>query len=95
MAIARLFQCSGWTRDQYDELMKTIDDRGGLEGRAWPGNLFHWAAITDDGILAVDVSESAEAADQLVSELLGPVIAELGLSMPEITQHEVHNYLSR
>ncbi len=95
VAIARLFECSGWTPDQYDQLIKTVDDRGGFGGRAWPGNVFHWAAATDDGILAVDVSESAEAADRLVGDYLAPVIAELGLSTPKVTQHEVHNYLSR
>jgi hypothetical protein len=95
MAIARLFECPGWTPDQYDQLIKTVDDRGSFGGRAWPGNLFHWATVTNDGILAVDVSESADAADRLVEEVLGPAIAELGLSLPKITEHQVHNYLSR
>jgi hypothetical protein len=95
MAIARLFTCRGWTADQYDLLIKTIDTRRGFGGRAWTGNLFHWAALTEDGLLAVDVSESREAADNLAQEVLGPVVAELSLPMPVITEYEVHNYLTR
>ena len=94
MAIARLFECPGWTAEQYDLLIKTVDQRSSLGGRAWPGNLFHWAAVTGEGILAVDVSGSREAADRLAQELLAPAVAELGLSMPTVTEHEVHNYLA-
>lgn len=95
MTVARLYECKGWSADQYDLLIKTVDSTNGYDGQIWPGNLFHWASVTDDGILAVDVSESVEVADRLAQEVLGPTVAELGLPMPTVTQYEVHNFLSR
>ena len=94
MAIARVFDGKGWTTDQYDELIKRLADRLGLEtGRAAEGVLFHWATAADGGMRAVDVYESREAADRLVSEAIGPIAGEMGLSLPEITEYEVHNLL--
>ena len=69
-------------------------DRMDLGGRAADGVLFHWAAVTDDGVLAVDVYADREAADRLAQEKVGPIAQSLGLPMPEITEHEVHAILS-
>ena len=33
--------------------------------------------------------------DRLVEEAIGPLVAELGLPMPEISEHDVHNFLSQ
>lgn len=94
MAIARVFDGKGWTTAQYDELMKRLVNKLELApGRAAQGVLFHWAATTDGGMRAVDVYESREAADQLVSEAIGPIAGEIGLPLPEITEYEVHNLL--
>lgn len=95
MAIARTFNGKGWTPQQYDELIaKLVADLGLEPGRSAPGVLFHWAAVTDDGMHAVDVYESREAADRLVQDRIGPIAASLGLSLPEITEFEVHNVLT-
>jgi len=94
MAIARVFDGKGWTTGQYDELMVRLVDRLGLEkGEPAPGVLCHWAAATDDGMRAVDVYDSREAADRLVGETIGPIAGELGLPMPDISEYEVHNLL--
>ena len=94
MAIVRTFEAKGWAVEDYDELMLRLVTKLGLaRGQAAPGVLSHWAAVTDDGMRAVDVYESREAADRLVSESIGPIAGELGLSLPEITELEVHNYL--
>jgi hypothetical protein len=94
MAIARVFEGKGWTPQQYDELIAKLVDRLGVApGKTAPGVLFHWAAETDDGMRAVDVYESREAADRLVQENIGPIAGELGLAPPEISEFEVHNYL--
>lgn len=94
MAIARVFDGPGWTLSQYDDLMTQLVDRLGLDpGHAANGVLFHWAAATDDGLRAVDVYESRDAADRLVSDGIGPVTAGMGLPAPTITEFEVHNYL--
>jgi hypothetical protein len=42
---------------------------------------------------AVDVYESREAADALAGQI-GPIAGELGLAMPEISEYEVHDYLT-
>jgi hypothetical protein len=95
MAIARTFDAKGWTADDYDELMRRLVSKLGLvAGRSAPGVLFHWAAETEDGMRAVDVYESRADADRLVGASIGPIAGELGLALPEITELEIHNYLS-
>lgn len=94
MAIARVFEGKGWTTEQYDKLIGQLVGQLGLApGQSAPGVLFHWAAATDEGMRAVDVYESREAADRLVSELIGPIASDLGLPLPEISEYEVHNFL--
>jgi hypothetical protein len=88
--IAREFTGRGWTAEQYDALIERMD----LGGRAAPGVLYHWAAVTPDGVHAVDVYESREAADRLASEKIAPIAGELGLSIPEIAEYSVHATLS-
>ena len=89
MAIARGFDAEGWTPAQYDALI----ERMALGGHSAPGVLFHWAAATPDGMRAVDVYESPEAADRLAQERIGPAAHALGLPMPTISQFEVHAIL--
>ena len=95
MAIARMFEGRGWTAAQYDELIAGLVADLELEpGRSAPGVLFHWAAATDDGMRAVDVYDSREAADRLVQDHIGPIAGALGLPLPDITELEVHNLLT-
>jgi hypothetical protein len=86
MAIARVFECNGWTTDQYDKLVDRMD----LGGKPAPGQLVHVIWTTENGLRAVDVYESREAADKLVEEI-GPLAQEFGLSLPEISEFMVHN----
>jgi hypothetical protein len=88
--IAREFTGRGWTVEQYDALIERMD----LGGRSAPGVLYHWAAVTADGVHAVDVYESREAADRLAGEKIAPIAGELGLTIPEITEYAVHATLS-
>ena len=90
MQIARVFEGKGWTPEQYDALIAKME----LGGRSAPGVLFHWAAATPDGIHAVDVYDSKEAADRLVQEKVGPAAAALGLPLPEISEYEIHAILT-
>ena len=90
MLIAREFEGPGWTAAQYDELI----DRMNLGGHSAPGVLFHWAAATDGGMKAVDVYESREQADALAQSKIAPIVQELGLPMPEISEYEVHAILT-
>ena len=96
MAIARVFDGKGWTPEQYDALMvRRVDDLKLAPGKPAEGVLFHWAAPTADGMRAVDVYESRAAADRLAQESIGPLAAELGMPMPQISEYEVHNHLAR
>ena len=96
MTIVRTFEAKGWTADQYDELMARLVTRLGLApGQSAEGVLFHWAAETEGGMRAVDVYESHAAADRLVGEAIGPIAAELGLPLPDVSELEVHNSLHR
>ncbi|HEU5378175.1 MAG TPA: hypothetical protein VFV38_22365 [Ktedonobacteraceae bacterium] len=88
MTIARVFDGKGWTPQQYDTLIKRIN--GGYS--APPGVLYHWAAATSEGMYAVDVYENREAADRL-GEMLGPLVDELGFSMPTVSEFEVYTIL--
>jgi len=89
MAIARVFDGKGWSPQQYDSLIERME----LGGHAAPGVLYHWAAATRDGMHAVDVYESREAADRLARDKIGPLVQELGLPMPEFSEFEVHSIL--
>lgn len=93
MTVARVFDGKGWTSEQYDELLKRLLDGLGRGRRTAPGVLFHWSASTDEGMRAVDVYESREAADAVAGQI-GPIAGELGLAMPEISDYEVHDYLT-
>ena len=90
MPIARVFTANGWTASQYDALIAHMN----LGGRSAPGVLFHWAAVTPEGVRAVDVYESREAADRLVQQKVGPAAQALGLAPPEIVEYEVHATLT-
>ena len=93
MTVARIFDGKGWTTEQYDELLRRLLDGLGRGRRTAPGVLFHWSAPTGDGMRAVDGYESREAADALAGQI-GPIAGELGMSMPEITEFEVHDFLT-
>ena len=71
--IAREFNGRGWTAEQYDALIERMQ----LGGRSAPGVVFHWAAVTDDGVHAVDVYESRGAADQLAADKIGPLASSV------------------
>lgn len=89
MAIARVFDAKGWTPQQYDRLIERMD----LGGHSAPGVLYHWAAATPEGMHAVDIYESREAADRLVQEKIGPLVHDLGLPLPQISEFEVRSIL--
>ena len=96
MAIARVFDGKGWSVDQYDALIEKLVARIGMApGRSAPGVLFHWATPTEEGMRAVDVYASRDVADDLVQAHIGPLAADLGLPLPEISEYEVHSYLSQ
>ena len=82
MKVVRVFDCKGWSAEQYDELIRRMD----LGGHSAPGVLFHVAGPTSEGFRAIDVYESVEAADRVAADSLMPIAMELGLTPPDVTQ---------
>ena len=92
MAVAFEMRFKGATLEQYDQVMDLMGLTRG--GPIPPHALFHWAAATDDGLLVVDVWETADAFNKFAAEQIGPFTAQVGFEgPPEITSYEVHNYL--
>jgi len=90
MAHAFILRFPDATTEQYDEVIEKME----LGGRAPENAHFHWAALTDDGLLVVDVWETPEAFQAFADEKIGPITSEVGLSEPTIESHPVHNTLS-
>lgn len=89
MSIARVFDAKGWTVEQYDQLIQMMN----LGGHSAPGVLYNWSARTPEGVRVVDVYQDRESADRIAQEKIGPIIQQLGLPMPEISEFEVHSTL--
>ena len=90
MGVAFEIRFKRTTLEQYDQVMELM---GLTPGGPIPAHaLFHWAAATDDGLLVVDVWESAF--NKFAAEQIGPFTAQVGFEgPPEVTSYEVHNYL--
>ena len=93
MPVAVQLDFKGMTLDDYDRVVEVMGFEHG--GQTPPGALFHWATKTDDGIRVTDVWQDKGTFERFAEEQIGPKMAEAGIdSQPEITFHEVHNYLS-
>lgn len=93
MTVAIVMEFEGATLAQYDEIIQKMGQTPGGPGP--PGELFHWAAETDTGLLVTDVWETREQFDKFSEERIGPISAEVGFpSPPSLTFHDVHNYLT-
>ena len=93
MAVAVVLEFSDTTLEQYDKVIELM----GFDpaGAGPPGALFHWATETDDGLRVTDVWSDREKFDRFAEEKIGPLTQQAGItSQPEITFHEVHNYLT-
>jgi hypothetical protein len=91
MAVAFVMRWAGGTLDQYDQVLDLMgfeDNRVDADGA-----VFHWVTATDDGLLVTDVWESDEAFQRFADEQIGPLTAQVGLGEPDITRHEIHNWL--
>jgi len=92
MAVGVVLEFKGATLEQYDQVIEKM----GLTpaGATAPGGLFHWVTGTSDGIRVIDVWETQEAFQSFAEEQIGPYTKEVGFpGEPEISFHEVHNYL--
>jgi hypothetical protein len=93
VAIAAVMKFKGGTLDQYDEVISKMGFKPG--GRGAPHGLFHWVTVTPEGLQVTDVWDSKEEFETFAAQKIGPITAEAGVpGPPEITFHEVHNYLT-
>ena len=91
MAVAIEMWFRGATREQYD---KVIELMGLTGGNIPPGAIFHWTAVTDDGLRIVDVWESREVFDRFAEEQIGPYSQQAGITeQPEMVYRDVYNHL--
>ncbi len=91
MPVAVDFNFPGATAEQYDAAIKAIGH--GAPGTPHVGGaLFHWAAVTSDGVRVVDVWESREQFERFSQEKIVPAATQAGLPAPEIQFFDVHNY---
>ena len=87
MAIVAMFQVKGITVEQYDQIIKGMEDIG----QSPPdGRLYHVASTTDDGFQVVEVWESGEKLEAFFGTL-GPIAAAAGVTPPQPQITPVHN----
>ena len=88
MAVVAVFN-SDLTPDEYDRIIKELDARGHgtIDGR-----ISHLAWSTPEGWRVVDVWESEEKLGRF-AEILMPLMADLGVSVPPPAVYTVHNIL--
>lgn len=93
MAIAVQMDFTGATLDQYDQVVQKMGFT--KSGKGSPGSLFHWVTQSGDGIRVTDVWSDRETFEKFAQEKIGPITQEVGVpGPPEITFHEVHNYMT-
>jgi len=89
MPVLMKLEVPGGTTAQYDRTNEIALD----DGAAPDGLISNACGVTDDGLLIVDVWESAEAFGRFVEERLGAALAEAGMPEAEPQLMPVHNLL--
>ncbi len=93
MAIAVQLDFKGTTLEDYDRVIEVMGLKPGGPGA--PGGLFHWVTRIGDGVRVTDVWEDQASFERFTQEHIAPAMQAAGVdSQPEITMHEVHNYLT-
>jgi hypothetical protein len=80
MAVLMTLEVPGGTTDKYDRANEIL---GVAEEQTPPGLVVHVCAVTDDGILIVDVWDSVTSLDDFAQNRLRAALAEV--EMPEAT----------
>jgi heme-degrading monooxygenase HmoA len=91
VSVMVIIEAPGFTVEQYDQVNETM---GVSRVADVPGLISHVAGPTDDGLLVVDVWESAEAFQGFVENRLMPAFQEVGVSggsEPRVLP--VHNHI--
>jgi quinol monooxygenase YgiN len=78
MAIGLLFDGSGVTQAQYEQVLNDVTANG---TRQVPGMLTHHAGPTDGGFCVVETWESQEALQDFFEQHLGQALAAAGIQV--------------
>jgi hypothetical protein len=84
-----LIESEGFSPDDYDDVTSKLDSHAG-SGSNHPA-VTHVAAITEDGMVFMDIWESPEAAQRFFEEEVGPAAEESGLGELQPRVVPVHN----
>ena len=84
-----LIESEGFSPDDYDAVTSKLDSHTG-DGGNHPA-VTHVAAITEDGMVFMDIWESPEAAQRFFEEEVGPAAEESGLGELQPRVVPVHN----
>lgn len=94
MPIALVMKFKGATSAQYDALNVEMGFEPGGPGAS--GELFHWMAETDEGLLVTNVWDSEASSAKFMEERLGPASVKIGFTtQPDVTVHPIHCYLTQ
>ena len=77
MAVLMTLEVPGGTTAQYDRTNEIMGIARGHD--APPGLIVHTCAVTDDGIVVVDVWDSVSSLDEFAHNRLGAAFAEAGM----------------
>ena len=68
--------------------------RSGPRTASGEGCLFHWARVAHDGLHGVDVWDTQQHFDQFAANVLGPAVAQVGMSAPQTKSYDIHAFLT-
>jgi quinol monooxygenase YgiN len=77
MAIGVVFQGSGVSQDQYQQVFDQVAPDGQLQ----PGMLYHAAGVGPDGVFVFEVWESQEALQRFFQEQLGQALQQANIDV--------------
>ena len=84
-----LIESEGFSPDDYDALTGKMDAHAG-DGSGHPA-VSHIAAVTDDGMVFIDIWDSPESAGRFFEDEIGPAAADSNLGEIEPRVVPVHN----
>jgi hypothetical protein len=88
MAVCLVIEVPGGTTEQYDSVVRQLEEGGGHLGE---GQTFHVSGPTDDGFIVVDVWNSRDDFDRFMQGRLGEALQAAGVPQPQIREIPVHN----
>jgi len=90
MAVVMTLEVAGGTTAQYDRTNEILGIAG--EEGAPPGLISHVCAVTDDGIVVVDVWDSVGSLDEFMHDRLSVALAEAGMPPTAPRVSPVHDF---